>query len=307
MRTSAIAQSLLWIVGLTGLLAMLNGCDTSVEPLVERERYFTLYGNFDMRRDTQFVRVIPIQRLLTEELASPLDAEVASTDRETGQRVVWKDSLVTFDDGAVGHVFWAVLDVQADQTNRLDVRRSDGATTYVTVRIPPALGPPIIRDYMFEQDVLWVDLEKQPAEVEVIYHLVTQEGAPQELRRLYAPEEGEVNSVFLPPTLVTAWRVTVDLVDDSAYLSERLGGLAEWRVDHVEMRISVSNSSLSTPLDIFDPEELSNPGTYSNVIQGFGLVGGIAQYAATWALEPDVQDSLGFGVRPDPDDDEDPL
>ncbi len=50
------------ILALTALA--LAGCDESVNPFVESDRIYSVYGSLDMNADTQYVRVIPIDTSL---------------------------------------------------------------------------------------------------------------------------------------------------------------------------------------------------------------------------------------------------
>ena len=55
-------------VGLTAALLTLSACEEAVDPILDSDRQFTVWGTLDMNRDTQFVRVIPIRETL-----APLD------------------------------------------------------------------------------------------------------------------------------------------------------------------------------------------------------------------------------------------
>ena len=43
----------------------LVSCDEGIDPILETDRQFTLFGALDMAQDTQFVRVIEIRPTLT--------------------------------------------------------------------------------------------------------------------------------------------------------------------------------------------------------------------------------------------------
>ena len=121
---------------LTSVTLLLSGCDTTeVDPFFSAERYYSIYGAFDMDFTVQHLRVIPIDTVVSA-IDDSIDAEVTTTDLVTGQSWAWRDSLFSFDDGSVGHVFSAPFRVQQGRTYRTEVVRSDGATTWAETRVP---------------------------------------------------------------------------------------------------------------------------------------------------------------------------
>ena len=71
---------------------------TSIDPIENDSRYFTVFGFLDERETRHAVRVIPITRL-AENIVSPtqpqasIDGEVAVTDTRTGVRTRWNHRL----------------------------------------------------------------------------------------------------------------------------------------------------------------------------------------------------------------------
>ena len=93
-----------WII--VALLAVLAaGCENTVDPFIETDRYFTIFGYLDTASDTQFVRVIPFRRDIGGSGDPNLDATVTSTELESGTLLPWRDSVITYADGSIGHVF----------------------------------------------------------------------------------------------------------------------------------------------------------------------------------------------------------
>lgn len=115
---------------------MLSGCDESVDPFIESDRYFSLFGTLDMNADTQWVRVVPIDTTIFGMGAETIDAVVSSTDLATRTLTTWRDSLFEFRDGSLGHVFYAPLRVQPGHIYRIDVDRSDGARSTAETEVP---------------------------------------------------------------------------------------------------------------------------------------------------------------------------
>ena len=135
-----VAVRIAWSPGLLALVLALGGCSETVDPTLEAEQAFTVYGYFNPRADTQAVRVIPIGMRI-DEVASKT-AEVVSTDLLTGETHVWRDSLVSFGDGSQGYVFFAPFQAAYEHAYRLDVAGPDGANpTYAEARVPPEAAP----------------------------------------------------------------------------------------------------------------------------------------------------------------------
>lgn len=136
---------LLWAA--VPLLLLIAACSTEFDPRAESDVYFSVWGALDASADTQWVRVAPLRATVDRDTeGAPIDADVSLVRLSDGQRWPLSDSLVTLSTGPVVHAFWTTADVEPEQTYRLDVRRSDGAETRATVRIPAALPPVVIDD-----------------------------------------------------------------------------------------------------------------------------------------------------------------
>ena len=124
------------------LALLLGGCSTEFDPRTDTDLYFSVWGALDATADTQWVRVAPVRATVDRE-AGPVDADVSLVRLSDGQRWPLADSLLTLASGLVVHGFWTTAAIEPDATYRVDIRRSDGAETRATVRIPPAL--PLLR------------------------------------------------------------------------------------------------------------------------------------------------------------------
>lgn len=122
------------------LAVLVAGCSTEFEPRVDSDLHFSVWGALDATADTQWVRVAPIRASIDRE-AGPLDADVSLVRLSDDRRWTLADSLIRLPSGAAVHGFWTTVDIEAGATYRVDVRRSDGAETRATVRLPPALPP----------------------------------------------------------------------------------------------------------------------------------------------------------------------
>ena len=122
--------------------ALLAGCSTEFDARAESDVYFSMWGALDASADTQWVRVGAVRAGLSPELG-PLDAAVSLVRPSTGERWSMRDSVVTYASGLTAHAFWTTADVEPGTTYRVEARRSDGAETRATVRVPadvPTVG-----------------------------------------------------------------------------------------------------------------------------------------------------------------------
>jgi hypothetical protein len=75
------------------------------------------------------------------------------------------------------------------------------------------------------------------------------------------------------------WRVDIDLRKDFVTMRDSLMELHVWRPDFgayialLTLRMDVVNEEWDPPGGLFDPDVLVQPGSFSNVVNGFGFVG----------------------------------
>lgn len=276
------------------LLGGLTGCAEAVDPFIDADRYFTVYGYLDTAGDTQYVRVIPLRHAIGAS-DDEIDAVVSSTASETGERLVWRDSLVELSDGSYGHVFYAPFRPIPDRTYRLQIERSDGVTTSAETTIPPATRVevlnPTVMGAVVDQRVQWEDLDFPPFRVEVWYRFANLRPDQPFVEAVVTYEDvGQINSE-------SEWEVLVRLSRDRARVTQLLGVSEDAGLTllGVGMRLAVSDEQWRPPGGVFDREILVQPGTFSNVENGFGFFGGVNQYAVEWALPRATVDRLGYG------------
>ncbi len=280
---------MLGLVVAAGLFA--SACDDTVDPFIEEDRFFTIFGFLDTAADTQFVRVIPLRRRLVTEQEDALDARVATTAREDGNAVVWRDSLIHFDDGSLGHVFYAPLHVFPGWTYRFEVRRSDGATAAAETTVPRAehafVGEPVEGPAGLTQTVRWENVDAPPFRVEVWYRFAA--FPPSEPFREVVVTYGEDRFGRLRED---GWTVDVQLRKDRADVARRIGEPLVFL--GVGMRLTMTDERWRPPGGVFDPELLIQPGVFSNVENGFGFLGSVNQYTTEWTLSEPTIEALGY-------------
>ena len=268
---------------------LLNACSDDVNPFIGTELPYTVWGNINPQADTQAVRVFLIDDILQLVSPDPLDAEVTITELDSGDRHVLKDSVIQLPNGDYRHIFWAAFNVQHLNTYRLEVERSDGELTNSNdVQVPAPI----------ELDVVPTD----PNALSELIQRVNILDQPPALPRIdvtyrtFSVSSDRVRIADNPVTL--QYTGTTRIVDDTLRLDmdlradfreirlnfdeNELGGLI--CVEGVDLEVHVGNAAWQSPTGVFDPNFLVEPGSLSNIENGFGFFG--AGYVETIEFLP---------------------
>ena len=277
MTRTFIVTMIFWMMA----IASLAGCESSFEVFGESDAYFSMFGFLDASADTQWVRVEALQDSLIND-ANPLDAEFSMTHVASGWRIVWRDSLFEFAGGARAYNIWTTEPILPLETYRLEVVRSDGATSAATVVLPDTFPDPALNTFPFSIinlpiggevcatrfELLIVNVDEFAA-LEVTYRVPNQRGRIRSFEVSYIPEirfnaqgQVEVDVTWADDLLEFA---TADIEID---IPELL------RLESVEILVAVAGPGW--PDNALDDETVALPGTVSNVENGFGFVGGVA-------------------------------
>ena len=272
------------------LALVLGACDESVDVVLGTERAYTVYGHLSVRSDTQAVRVYAINQTIDVVRPNRLDARVISRNLHTGEVYTWRDSVIQFGEHDFGHVFWVHLRPDFDERHRLELMRSDGAMSAVEVQMPPESIPelvnPVITPGFVHLPILWQNAPRLN-NIRVRYH--TNRGVftfeyPNDQERT---EDGQLATIL----------VYVDVRDVFREIFRANGSTSDARLRAIEQIVLVSSSDWIPPGNVFSSDVLIEPGTFSNVENGFGYVG--AGYEASFYYEvPDsVAVAAGFSIR----------
>ena len=289
------------IMALLAALVLL-GCETSVDPIVGEERPFTLWGFLDARADTQFVRVFSISDEIGLDRAGALDAVVTSMDLETGETQQWRDSVIVYGVDSTGHVFWSPFQAVQNHRYQLEVRRSDGATSSVEVRMPPASTLDFDRESIRTRlPITIIGDPPRLVKIEAEYDVV-----PLPPLNPWPPGSQSPPAVPLPVSVIYSgleervaegWRVEINLPRDfqiieQVYRENCMSDLIALR--GITFRVLVGDETWVPPGGVFDPDVLSEPGTFSNVENGFGFVGAGYTAEERWIPSEDIREFIGF-------------
>lgn len=297
------------IVGLLLTLLVSAGCEEDVTAILGTEYPYSLYGVFTPGPDTQWVRVFEVRDRLELTKPEPLDAQFVSMNLGTGETIVWQDSVTQDERGQFSHVFWAPFAVDYDEAYRIEVTRSDGQQSHVEVRIPPAST--------------LVELEPSTTFRQVSQPVLV-EGATDRLIRIelsyditYAPGGGGDTDLGVTVSYDgkqrmtdDGWVVDVGLSDDIQLLREELARTGNWfpsfgvALNSLSLRLMVVDDAWNPPDGTFDPNVLVQPGTLSNVVNGFGFVGAGYRLERIWRPPGDVLVQAGFRSEDDGNEEE---
>lgn len=272
----------------------LSACETGVDPFIEDDRFFTVFGYLDTATDLQAVRVVPLRQVIGGD-PTVIDATVTTTELETGRVVTWTPELVEYPDGSVGHVFRGPMRPIPGFTYQLDVMRSDGPTATALTTIPQPESIEVSEPQLAVADafqrVFWSDIEARPFRLEVWYRFMGTTPADPFLNAVITYQDtkfGEARN--------GGWEAVVRLTEDRLLVSEDLGVSedAALTLMGVGARLTMSDDAWRPPGGVFDREVLVQPGTFSNVDGGFGFFGSVNQYTVEWTLTPEITQRIGY-------------
>ena len=280
-----MTKNTLALATILAVAVLAAGCDsTAVDPFIESDRYFSIYGSLDMQLKQQYLRVVAIDTEFGTR-GDTLDAVVTTTDLITGEIDFWRDSLFTFDDGNTGHVFISNFRIKAGHTYRVDVRRSDGVVTSAETTVPletkGELGESVVTTppetalpHGFQR-IFWRGLTREPHRVDVYYRYRSIPANPFIDVKVPYPTRSSNDDTS------EGWEITVNYTTDGDTLNEAIGGRG-LRLAGVAMQVIVLAEDWVPPGGVWDPEILSQPGVFSNVEHGFGFFGSAGRYAIEW-------------------------
>ncbi len=271
-----------WTLGvMVAAAGLLAGCSDEVNPVLGTDMAYSIYGIFTPELDTQWVRVFPIEGTLRLRDTTALDAVVTSTDLTTGEKVVWRDSLLLQPNGGYEHAFWSPFRAAFGHEYRLDVQRSDGRTTSGQTTVPGRLEAEM-QPFERRPDVVLPFLLRGTADhlmkIEMEYHVIYDyfPGPPSSTstEKLILAYEGTISSS------PDGWKLPINLSADYARMRTILASEMKWKptfglaILGVSVRMLVASEDWMPPGGVFDPEVLGMPNVMSNVENGFGLVVG---------------------------------
>lgn len=293
------------VVGILLLFFVLTGCDEDVTAVRGTDQPFSLYGVLSPQFDSQWVRVYPIEGRLEPGTTEPLDAQFASTDLQNGERHVWNDSLVEDLFNQKGHAFWAPFRAEYEHTYTLEVRRSDDATSSVEITVPPLTkitpqDPTVIASSV-QLPVHVGARAPRLNKIEVSYAVSfipagERRSEGEDVVIAYDGRERKTEEAWIIPIDMSG-----DFKDVSNIVTQRIGSPIDREFGllllSIAVRLIVANEEWAPPGGTFDPAVLVQPGTMSNVENGFGFVGAGYRLEKRWVPAAEAITAAGFRAQ----------
>ncbi|WP_420456714.1 hypothetical protein [Rubrivirga sp.] len=297
MTPSPMRHLLLSVLVVAGL-ASAAGCSDVVDPTVGTDQVFSLYGYLDPAADHQAIRVVPIGATIGADTSRTINATVTSEELGTGQTVAWRDSVVTYRNGTVGHVFVADYTPTPRSRVALTVTAGDGRVASVEVEVPPLVRSEIGEPFNVGGFATYpVTVRDVPRVIGGTLRLdvVGLPAAPDDTTTIEIPirtfdirQEGADWTVAVPFVQATqAYLQSINLFGSGLKLVE------------AEFAAFVANDEWAIPRGGLDEEAIAEPGTFSNVDGGFGFVGAGYEAPVRWVPSPGAQSRAGFMIGSD--------
>ena len=290
------------LCGAALVLVLLAGCEEEVTAVLGTEEPFTLYGVLMPEAERQYVRVFPVENRLEPARPEPLDARFTSTDLETGEVRVWRDSLLQEEDGRYTHAFWSPFRVAQGRTYHLEVTRSDGAVTQVEVPVPPPVELLPQAPILDENHPTWlpgtIPILARDApflrDIKVHYRCEFAPDYSEQFVISYDNVKRQTDGTWVVPISLYFDKRTIQAIAEQYNFYGQEYGIV---LLEVRLTMSVVNEGWDPPGGAFDAEVLAQPGVLENVENGFGFVG--AGYHLNETLSPSVEaiEAAGFRTR----------
>ena len=242
------------------LAVTLVACDTTVNPFLDdlEPPLHVVDGFLDGNADLQQVRVQRLRRRSDLPTATLGEFSVTSIAEPSGVTTVWRDSLITLDDGSMGHLFSAPLTPLPGIRYRLRVSDSTG-TTEVSTTVPSVPGsfyfPPDFFPTVTQLTILR-DVGDRPPELALRYEVTEPEDSS---RHIFTYE-------YLSPgrPRVSGWEFTLFLGSDRRRIGATLG-----RADNDTLLI-LNSVSIVFELPSSEWQQLTSNGRPSGFFASIG-------------------------------------
>ena len=275
------------------LAASALGCNENLDLHGEADRPFALYGVLTPDRDTQSVRLFVLEESPTLARLDPSRFSLSSTDLSTGNRRVWRDTLIAEAEDGAGLVFWSAFEPAFGHTYRLEaVRLSDGARSYADVRIPPPVTlrlneerAPLLQVVVEGEDVRVL----KPEAEYVVRYPPPSSSPPTRVKFEYHEQEERIENTWtLTLNMIVDYEEIRFIIRASNFCNETVV------LDSLKLHLLVGDATWDPPGGVFDPYVLSQPDRMSNVVNGYGFIGGGYRTVKPLFPSPEAVESACF-------------
>jgi hypothetical protein len=236
-----------------------------------------MFGYLDASADTQWVRVTPVRGQIDLSTDVP-DITVTVEDLKNGNSSSFTDSLFLFPDGF--HVLnaWAATDIlKPDGSYRLTAKRSDGASSSVTITMPPDFTTPRLEIYDIVGIVhLYIDGVENLIDVQVRTHArVISPSAGWNYVDVFWSSQRRIDELESGSYLV--WMTPGSKFNVQSQLPEPPAGWDDLEIEYLHSQVFVASGGPEWEEEFkeLDDFRYSLPEVISNVENGTGYMFGI--------------------------------
>jgi hypothetical protein len=259
--------------------------------------------------DVQYVRVFPIEGTLNPGAPGPLDARFTSKDLGTGEERTWRDSVIVDERGLVGHLFYAPFRVDYTHAYHLEIAGAGGASTSVEVEVPAQTNLTLTEPDTTQGVLLAGYVLNEPPRLvrsELEFGISYIRGFSASGCPLYNTVHYTVPYDDRIRPTDGGWWFIVNLgevhglvqsqAEEDPYYRRQFG----ITLGYLRFNTIVVNEAWAPPGGDFSPDVLVQPGTMSNVENGFGFVGAGYRLSRTWTLLARIVEKSGFRADYEP-------
>jgi MFS family permease len=282
-------------------------CEEEVtDPILGTDKDYTLFGTLTPERDTQWVRVFPVTEVLEPIDAEGLDVTFRSTDLTTGSERVWNDSIFREPDGRWAHVYWSDFQAEHDHRYRLVAEGPDAQTASAAVTVPgeatlEVLEPDTVRNRPISTPRRWAEVPirvngsvPRLIKLRADYCLQYPNDQNQLLSQIFT-----LNYNGKQEKVPGGWTFRIKLHEDLDTFLPIIPRSREFprvRIHGVRIRLHVVDEGWDPPNqnNDFNPNDIVQPGTMTNVEGGFGFIGAGFRLSTWLEVDNDVYEKAGF-------------
>lgn len=259
-------------------LLHISGCDQTFQPIQDNSSApFSMFGYLDASADTQWVRVTPVRGQIDLSTDVP-DMTVTVEDLKTGNSSMFTDSLFLFPDGF--HILnaWAATDMlKPEGSYRLTAERPDGASSSVTVTMPPDFPTPRMEVYDIVDVVhLYIDGVEHLIDVQVRTKArVISPSAGWNYVDVFWSSQRRIDELESGSYLV--WMTPGSKFNVLGHLTEPPAGWDDLEIEYLQHQVFVASGGPDWKEEFkeLDDYRYSLPEVISNVESGTGYMFGI--------------------------------
>lgn len=270
----------LFFLGIVILVALQwSGCEDDFQKLTENDKYaYSMSGVLDLHADTQWVRMMPINKTLLARNTENNVTSVTITREKTGETSRLNDSLFVFNNNVRVWNYWTTMPLHPNEKYTVRAEGEDG-TVSATVSIPSPLPVPVVKtEAENEEEEECIPVVKGSSDTPLVtadlkfYYRLTSFGKVTGMQELSVSHLDKISRKpnglykFKFDTLETMFEeIGRNPDDDEGYI-----------IEEIQLIVATGNEDYPDYSD-FTEEEAVLPGTISNVENGTGFVAGIAR------------------------------